>query len=108
MLTMSLTIRMPMTIMMVGLSLRLKLESSANASSIVNVWKVKAFFSSASSSSALVGMSMMPPKVVRWLVRHATLLPSAESVVLTPSVLQVCAASSQYLQLMSILHIESR
>ena len=69
-----------------------------NISSSVKVLNLNAAVSSASSSSVLVGMETMPPKVVRCVVAHAAPLPSAATLVVTPAVDHSPSAASQYRQ----------
>ena len=85
-------------IMIVGFSPMLKFERIANASSMVNILNAKAASSSAMSSSVLIGISRMPPKLVKWVVTQLTPEPSAATTVDTPSVLQTPRSSSQNLQ----------
>ena len=56
------------------------------------------FFSSFPNSSKLVGTEIIPPNVVRCMVAHsAPAAPPDVRLVVTPSVLQICRSSSQYL-----------
>ena len=96
-----------MRVIIVGLSPKLKFFSKSTISSIVNVLKVKAAFSSANNSSTDVGMLIRPPKVVRCVESHHTIEPSSESVVVTPSVLHRSLSSSQNLHVISMEQLAS-
>ena len=91
--------------MMVGLSVTEKLDSRSKASWRLNVLNVNSDASSLSSSSTEVGIEMIPPNVVRWVVEQ-TMLPS-RTVLLTPSLLHAPSSSLQKLQSIDTEHCAS-
>ena len=91
--------------MMVGLSATEKLDSRSKASWRLNVLNVNSDASSLSSSSTEVGIEMIPPNVVRWVVEQ-TMLPS-RTVLLTPSLLHAPSSSLQKLQSIDTEHCAS-